>query len=397
MADTTFPDIGDYDAQRQQLARRRKLAEELLRTRNPTEARFAPNGGALFGGGPGQTLANGVDVISGILQQPGLDAEEKQLASNEAQQANAILSSIPASGPERQAALLSAGNRMPSLRNSISALLAADERKQIADDNRLEKSEQEAANRVEKANSEERYRRTFEQSMALKQAPTSHITIQTGGAGGAANPFAGTSTQVGVDRNGNPVYRVSKTGSVYSFDETGQPVAHEGIIMPKPAPAKEPTESERGAAGYLGRMQAAEQNLGTAKPFSLPVQIGLDRAPNMTNFVLTPEQQVQRQQQEDWVRAKLRKESGAVIGDQEMAREIRTYFPMAGDSDKVIRQKAQSRAQALEQMRSSAGRSKPTEAAPVPEQRVTVRSPAEWQALEPGTPYVTADGKKGVR
>jgi len=179
--DTTFPDVyQDFDAQRQQLARRRRLAEQLLQTRNDTTARFAPNGSALFGGGPGQTLANGVDAMRGMFENQNLDVEERDLAAQEAKQANDLLNSIPRSGPERQAALLSAGNKFPSLRNSISALLAADERKQIADDNRLEKSEQEAANRVEKANSEERYRRTFEQSMALKQAPTVHITNSTG-------------------------------------------------------------------------------------------------------------------------------------------------------------------------------------------------------------------------
>jgi len=63
----------------------------------------------------------------------------------------------------------------------------------------------------------------------------------------------------------------------------------------------------------------------------------------------------------------------------------------------VIQQKRQSRAQAMEQMRSSAGRSKPTEAAPVAPARVTVGSQAEWEALPKGTPYTTPDGKTGVR
>lgn len=182
MDNTQFADVQDFDVQRQQLARRRKLAEQLLATRNTPDAKLV-NGRAMFGMGPGQILANGVDNISGNLQQPMLDTEEQQLGQREREQQQRILSSIPASGPERQQALLMAGNAMPSLRNSISALLAADERAAEAERNRIEKGEQAAADRVSKAESEEKYRRTFDQAMSLKQAPTSHITIQTGGGG----------------------------------------------------------------------------------------------------------------------------------------------------------------------------------------------------------------------
>ena len=62
--------------------------------------------------------------------------------------------------------------------------------------------------------------------------------------------------------------------------------------MPKPAQHGQPDRSERGAAGYLGRMQAAEKNLTNAKPFSLPQQKGTACRPGLTNFALTPEQQV---------------------------------------------------------------------------------------------------------
>jgi hypothetical protein len=41
------------------------------------------------------------------------------------------------------------------------------------------------------------------------------------------------------------------------------------------------------------------------------------------------------------------------------------------------------------------GAATPTQAAPG--NRVTVRSHAEWEALPPGTPYVTQDGKTGIR
>jgi hypothetical protein len=71
--------------------------------------------------------------------------------------------------------------------------------------------------------------------------------------------------------------------------------------------------------------------------------------------LMTPAQQQVRQAQEDWVRSKLRKESGAVIGDEEMAREIKTYFPQIGDSPEVIAQKSRSRQIAINAMKTSAG------------------------------------------
>ena len=69
----------------------------------------------------------------------------------------------------------------------------------------------------------------------------------------------------------------------------------------------------------------------------------------------TAEQQKFEQAQRDWVRSKLRKESGAVIGEQEMKDEIRTYFPQPGDTPEVIAQKEQARQVAIQAMRDAAG------------------------------------------
>lgn len=343
-----------YDAERLKLARRRRIAEALIRTEAPgmvgtsgITAMSGPLGGvgAALSRGAGQYDLNRLDEQDKLLGQQEVGQNRRLLQANGLDPDLATANKDIRGLIEKQLALKSA-------QEERGAQLAADRewKTQEAELNRIERGEQQAADRVARED--------------LRRMPTTHVTVNSGG--GGSNSFGGTATQIGIDpRTEAPVYRHSKSSQLFRYDEHGQPVAHEGAIAPKPAAAKEPTESERSSAGYLGRMEATEKNLGNAKPFSLPVQTGLDRAPNVTNFVLSPEQQVQRQQQEDWVRAKLRKESGAVIGDQEMAREIRTYFPMAGDSDKVILQKRQSRMQAIEQMKSSAGRSKPTEAAPV--------------------------------
>ena len=129
------------------------------------------------------------------------------------------------------------------------------------------------------------------------------------------------------------------------------------------------TEGERNAAGYLMRMTEASKLLdqfegsgaatyGTQTAAAVPFVGGAIR-----RAVMTPDQQQYRQAQEDWVRAKLRKESGASIATDEMDREIETYFPMPGEGKEVIAQKRKARATANAAMRQSSGRATTPEAA----------------------------------
>lgn len=143
----------------------------------------------------------------------------------------------------------------------------------------------------------------------------------------------------------------------------GQPLG------PKP---RAPTEGENVSAGYASRMQSAEgviDRIGTAgapsfKTVAAPVvaaNLPLIGTKNPAHLrmaergAMTPEQQQYRQAQEDWVRAKLRKESGAVIADDEMQREIETYFPQYFDGAEVIAQKAAARKTAIAAMRKASG------------------------------------------
>ena len=128
-----------------------------------------------------------------------------------------------------------------------------------------------------------------------------------------------------------------------------------------PASTQKATDSERMAKGYHDRMNAAEQIIGGIGSKGEPTE-GTAIARNVPivgayveRQVMSPEQQKYRQAQEDWVRAKLRKESGAVIAKEEMAAEIATYFPQPGDSPEVIDQKARSRQIAIGAMVDAAG------------------------------------------
>jgi hypothetical protein len=67
------------------------------------------------------------------------------------------------------------------------------------------------------------------------------------------------------------------------------------------------------------------------------------------------EQQQVEQARRNFVSAVLRKESGAAIGVDEYKNEERKYFPQAGDTDAVIKQKQKARELAIEALKAQAG------------------------------------------
>ena len=389
-----FPD-SDYDIQMRRALERKKLAQQLI------EQAAQANGGSGYHGGPVYMVGNQYGNLAKNLGGAAMNyMADKDLAQSVKDRMDTQqdwqnqFNAAPTSG--EQAGPMPDGTSMPNLPVKTKRELLSDARNRglrfdleqsfmKADEDKDFRAEQATQAQLARsadvaaaaaARAQERQdQRDWQEGQNKLYRRTAEQMAAAAGRGGstAAAPFAGAATQAGVDpRDDMPVYRISKTGELFKYGENG-PVAHTGAVAQKPPAEKASTESERASAGYLGRMQAANKNLAGAEPFPFAVQQGLDRAPNATNYMMTPKQQVQRQQQEDWVRAKLRKESGAVIGDQEMAREIRTYFPMAGDSPEVRASKEQSRAQAEQQMLSSAGKVKPTIAPPVnPVERKTI-------------------------
>ena len=189
------------------------------------------------------------------------------------------------------------------------------------------------------------------------------IRAAGGGGGGGGSPVA----------TGQAPRNFGKAPSGYRYTANGDLEAIPGGPADKGGPkVVPPTEGERNAAGYMMRMDEASKLLdkfektGTATytteiAGAVPFVGGAAR-----RAAMTPAQQQYRQAQEDWVRAKLRKESGASIAKDEMDREIEAYFPMPGDGPEVVAQKRQSRAVANSAMRQSAGRASATQEAPKP-------------------------------
>ena len=139
----------------------------------------------------------------------------------------------------------------------------------------------------------------------------------------------------------------------------------------KAAEGKKPTESEQKAYGFAQRMEFSDQVIKELETKALAegqdptilyptvTSQAASGVPLVGNYLrtktLSPVQQQYRQAQENWIRANLRKESGAVISPQEMDDEIRTYFPQPGESSEVIQQKQLARQVTQDAMKTSAG------------------------------------------
>ncbi len=151
-----------------------------------------------------------------------------------------------------------------------------------------------------------------------------------------------------------------------------------GVTAIRPANQAKPTEGQSMAGGYASRMERAEGEMERLQGGGFNATNFWEALkgdiPRIGNYMVSSEFQQHRQAQADWVRAKLRKESGAVIGAEEMTDEIRTYFPQPGDIPAVVEQKARARKTAIEAMRQQSG-----PAAPAPQPALDA---GDWDILE---------------
>jgi hypothetical protein len=133
----------------------------------------------------------------------------------------------------------------------------------------------------------------------------------------------------GVDEQGNPVFFQPSKGG-------GQPAIVPGV---RPSP-KGMNEAQAKAAGFADRLVEASPLLDTSPPsVGASVLSGLPGG----NFALTPNQQSFLQAERNFINAVLRRESGAVISDEEFDNARKQYIPQPGDSQQVLEQKRRNR------------------------------------------------------
>lgn len=109
--------------------------------------------------------------------------------------------------------------------------------------------------------------------------------------------------------------------------------------------------------GFLIRLKDAQQVLNDLEAEGLSFfQQNAENIPlGLGNYFVSEEFQRFDQARRDFVNAILRRESGAVISDQEFDNAEKQYFPMPGDSKEVIAQKRRNRKNAIAGVRAGSG------------------------------------------
>ena len=169
----------------------------------------------------------------------------------------------------------------------------------------------------------------------LKETPEGLAYVPTA-PGGAAMPVmtaagtqlegAGSKPTEDQSKSAGFAFRMKQSTNIFNqpaLDKTGEP-----ILDPKTG---KPVTLEQ-AYGQPGKYQAIMRAIPSA---------GLTTG--LANVSEDVGRQQYRQAQENWVTANLRPESGAVIGVEEMEKEIAKYFPQTNDAAKTIEQKARAR------------------------------------------------------
>jgi hypothetical protein len=202
---------------------------------------------------------------------------------------------------------------------------------------------------------------TFTQTMtpseiANLKVAQGNLAVAQGGLGLRQQEFA----RIAFDRVETP------EGFAYVPKAPGgmaMPVMGAGGEQLKGVSGGKPTEGETNAASFAQRMELAQSifeklpagsqpGMGTRVAEAVPFVGGaLARG-----VVQSADTQMYDQAAQDWIRAKLRKESGAAIGADEARQEYATYFPMVGDTPEKIAQKAEARRVVTEGMKKSAGK-----------------------------------------
>lgn len=194
---------------------------------------------------------------------------------------------------------------------------------------------------------------------------------------GADNKRYGYNTQTGQSEMipGSADVRQSNNGVNIDFDQGGMkgelteeektrlnvtgPYVWGKDGTPKAVKPSAYSATQMESAGYAERMYEAENILNDLELEGFdPTTASAAVAENLGaagNYLLDDQQQAMQQARNDWARAKLRDESGAVISEEEIVNEVRTYFPQPGDSKSTLNQKKLARRRATKGLARQSG------------------------------------------
>ena len=186
------------------------------------------------------------------------------------------------------------------------------------------------------------------------------------------NGYTGSYTQFLKDKKAGTTVNLNqgiKAPAGYMEDPSNP-----GTLVPIPGGPKdreggnyEFSEGERGAGAFYTRMQNSNQKLNQlennkdfdpANLTSWMMNNYADDSPILAaigNATMSDDEKAYMNYAEDFVTAVLRKESGAVIGQEEFMRNYRKLFPIPGDKQDDIRRKRELRLKEMEAMRQRSG------------------------------------------
>ena len=202
---------------------------------------------------------------------------------------------------------------------------------------------------------------TAGQSFAMSMSPGEQAANARGWAGVANQrelngiQRAGVELQREAQRN---ELRTGPDGNTYRVDRgTGQatPVTMPGGAQFQDGGASKLTESEGKNTLYLSQMLDASNTFDKIGDKVSPVRVALTNSPYTNAFAGDLGQQV-AQTQRQWAESYLRAKTGAAATAGEIENNIRTFFPVVGDTEAVIKQKSEARRQTERDMRIPAGR-----------------------------------------
>jgi hypothetical protein len=194
----------------------------------------------------------------------------------------------------------------------------------------------------------------------LMNAQTMRMTAM-GGPGGLG---VGAAQQVGSGPNNEPIFR-QKNGQLFTYDQSGQPMAYQGQVLPR-ANSSQPSEDERKAAGWFFQADNARRNMESVvkkNPQAAYPTLG-ERAAGMVPGVgedfanqLRPEdRQKFVQASSSMAEALLRAATGAGLNQYEANQKVRELVPQLGDKPGAVAQKTASYDVYMKSLQSRAGR-----------------------------------------
>lgn len=191
----------------------------------------------------------------------------------------------------------------------------------------------------------------------VAQSPSAPTTSAPQSSSSSALPPSSIAPTVDMlAKNAAPVVSAAPQGQTTTVSGTGAP-ASGGISLTQLPGMPKLTESQSNALTYATRIAASNPIIGKFEKQGQDFWQNLGaRGPSIiSNFLATSEFQQYQQAKEDFLRAVLRKESGAVISPEEMAGGEKQYFPVPGDGPETVAQKSKNRSVIDNTMRFSAG------------------------------------------